>query len=108
MGVDNIVMSLWEVNDKITSEQMVSFYNGFLEQRNDLNTSLRNMKLGYLEANDSYSCHPYYWASFIHLGSNMYFDDGGASKNIMYWLLGFVIVAVLILLIWYRNRKRAY
>ena len=108
VGVDNIVMSLWEVNDKITSEQMVSFYNGFLEQRNDLNTSLRNMKLGYLEANDSYSCHPYYWASFIHLGSNMYFDDGGASKNIMYWLLGFVIVAVLILLIWYRNRKRAY
>lgn len=75
VGVPNVIMSLWEVNDRITSTQMVEFYNNLLNEGLELNSSLRKVKLDYIAAGDSYLSHPYYWSSFIHLGQNTTFKN---------------------------------
>ncbi|MBO6661153.1 MAG: CHAT domain-containing protein [Roseivirga sp.] len=97
VGVPNIVMSLWEVNDRITSSQMVEFYNNFLSEKQDLNSSLRKVKLDYIKDGDSYLSHPYYWASFIHVGQNTSLEKSFIGQKWMLYLIGlFFIIGVMI------------
>jgi CHAT domain-containing protein len=58
-GVKQVLMSLWAVPDKETTELMVNFYNNLLHE-NDANTAL---KLAQLSMKKKYS--PYYWAGFV-------------------------------------------
>lgn len=83
VGVPNIIMSLWEVNDRTTSSQMVDFYENLLNEGLGLNQSLRGVKLDYIAENDSYASHPYFWASFIHLGSGSDFVDDSSGYNLI-------------------------
>lgn len=96
VGVPNIVMSLWEVDDRTTSTQMVSFYENFLNERLDLNSSLRKVKLDYIEKGDSYQSHPYYWASFVHLGQNTGFETGSPINSV---LIGVILLALVIMVL---------
>ena len=106
MGVPNIVMSLWEVNDRTTSSQMVDFYNNFLNNGLDLNSSLRQVKLDYIQEGDSYLSHPYYWASFIHLGQNIEFEESFLKRNLGLAILLMASASILIIMIfWYKKRK---
>ena len=57
-------MSLWQVNDKITSDLMESMYEEFINNGKTINQSLQKAKLDYLEDADSYLAHPFY---FPHL-----------------------------------------
>lgn len=93
VGVPNIVMSLWEVDDRTTSTQMVNFYENFLNNELDLNSSLRNVKLDYIEKGDSYQSHPYYWASFVHLGQNADFEADSSNPGLM---IGLLLLALLV------------
>ncbi|WP_273276094.1 CHAT domain-containing tetratricopeptide repeat protein [Roseivirga sp.] len=106
VGVPNIVMSLWEVNDRTTSSQMVDFYNNFLNNGLDLNSSLRQVKLDYIKEGDSYLSHPYYWASFIHLGQNIEFEESFLKRNLGLAFLLMASASILIIMIfWYKKRK---
>lgn len=105
VGVPNVVMSLWEVNDKTTSSQMVEFYDNFLNKRYDLNSSLRQVKLDYIEAGDSYLSHPYFWASFIHLGQNTSFERSFLERNMLF-LIVLLTVGLLSGGIFVVNKKR--
>jgi CHAT domain-containing protein/tetratricopeptide (TPR) repeat protein len=58
-GVKQVLMSLWAVPDKETTELMLNFYNNLLHD-NDANTAL---KLAQLSMKRKYS--PYYWAGFV-------------------------------------------
>ncbi|MBO3698726.1 CHAT domain-containing protein [Roseivirga sp. E12] len=82
VGVPSVVMSLWKVNDQITSEIMVDMYESFRESHT-INESLRQAKLNYLERSDEYSAHPYYWAAFLQLGENVRKDQRKSG-----WTLG--------------------
>lgn len=64
----NLVMSSWVVDDKSSSEILVSFFQNL---KNDMNpaTSLRNAKLEYLNNSSMINAHPSYWASFNYFGS---------------------------------------
>lgn len=68
-GAKNILFSLWQVNDKSTTELMSSFYDHF-EKHNSKSFALHQSKLEYLQ-NPNIRNHkksPYYWAGFVYYG----------------------------------------
>ena len=106
VGVPNIIMSLWSVNDKITSQQMLNFYNLYFNENQSINKSLRDLKMDFIEDADSYLAHPYYWASFVHLGADL--EEKEAHINLS-WLEYCLIVLLMIGLVLsyngYKKRK---
>ena len=64
-GVGTIVMSLWNVNDKVTSEFMVAFYEQLTDKAN-----VWNKRKAFEEAKEiirKKHSDPYYWAAFVML-----------------------------------------
>lgn len=107
VGVPSVVMSLWKVNDKITSGLMVDMYDSFVHKGLPINESLRMAKLNYLKDSDDYSAHPYYWASFLHLGQNTT-NQYSEPWSLQYWLIVIVtLVIVFLIAIQAKKRKRA-
>jgi CHAT domain-containing protein len=62
-GAPSLMVSLWAVNDRSTSELMQSFYR-HMADGTPKRTALR---LAQLEMLERYG-HPYYWAPFILMG----------------------------------------
>ncbi len=60
-GVDEIVVSLWPVDDEITKELMIIFYNNLLNRREPTATALHNAKAEMRKRNPA----PHLWAGFI-------------------------------------------
>jgi CHAT domain-containing protein len=66
-GAQNMVVSLWTVNDSSTSQLMNSFYTHLLNDKNtDLSKALRIAKLEMINS-DGFSA-PYFWAPFVLVG----------------------------------------
>lgn len=92
-GSESVLMSLWSVSDKATSEIMVHFYEN-LESGLSKNESLRNAKLAFVKNEKSLKHHPYYWAAFTPIGKmDALFND---SFGLPFWCLfggiGFLFV----------------
>ncbi len=104
-GLPSIVMSLWQVNDKITSNLMESMYSEFINDGRSINESLQSAKLSYLDKADSYLAHPFYWASFVHLGDNIYYSEPSKANS---WILyiSISVILILVILLGYKKRKR--
>src|SRR6185369_10862023 len=64
-GTPSLVVSLWTVNDRSTSQLMRTFYEG-LGHHPSKSHALREAML---EVKKSFP-HPYYWAPFILLGKS--------------------------------------
>ncbi len=58
-GVDFMIMSLWQVPDKETSEFMISFYNKLIKQKDIKQAFYQTQK----EMRTKYD--PYFWAAFV-------------------------------------------
>jgi CHAT domain-containing protein/Tfp pilus assembly protein PilF len=65
-GARSLLMSLWKVPDKETSDLMVAFYEG-LGRGEGRAESLRGAKLALRDSPES--SHPFYWAAFTMVGS---------------------------------------
>ena len=67
-GAKNIIVSLWPVSDKSTSELLIAFYDNYLKNKQQMPFSecLRNAKLKMI-SEEKFS-HPYYWSPFILIG----------------------------------------
>ena len=103
VGVPSIVMSLWSVNDKVTSELMVNTHK-LLNEKVPINMAIAQTKRDYLKKSDNYTAHPYYWAAFISLGSPIAIESTThAWVNIV--LIGSIAVLVLLLFLIWRKRK---
>ena len=72
-GVPAIISSLWSAPDHATQEIMTSFYQK-LNAGNSITASIRQSKLAFL-LNNAFTkqAHPFYWAGFVHHGSNANF-----------------------------------
>jgi CHAT domain-containing protein len=77
VGVPSVLATLWNVNDKSTSDMMIEFYRQ-LKNHNGYTTkakALQNTQQWWLQeaAKDisdiSYPKHPYYWAPFLLIGN---------------------------------------
>jgi CHAT domain-containing protein len=62
-GADQVIASLWEVNDSPTSQLMEQMYRGIREGR-DPADALREAKLRFIRARDVRR-HPRFWAPFV-------------------------------------------
>lgn len=63
-GANNIMVSLWSVADKSTSDLMIDFYNDV--DRTTFSGALKTAKLKMIKNKESSA--PYYWAPFILVG----------------------------------------
>ncbi len=73
-GASTVAVSLWNVNDRATSELMVAFYEGIVggpEGRGEktLAEAMARAKRQMLVSERRAYRHPYYWAPFVLIGS---------------------------------------
>ncbi|MEL6561308.1 MAG: CHAT domain-containing tetratricopeptide repeat protein [Bacteroidota bacterium] len=100
-GVPSIVMSHWNVDDKITSRLMSLFYKHLSEgKRKD--QALRDAKLELMNESDPAISNPYYWAAFVVVGDVSPLSDDGIP--IVFWVLGLVVLIVISWTITKRNK----
>lgn len=89
-GAQNLLFSIWKVNDYTTSVFMGYFYKS-IKKNNSYFESNHQAKLAFL--NDTKISNakksPYYWASFVYYGG---IEDKDKNNNL---LLGFVIATIL-------------
>lgn len=85
-GSPSVMHSLWNAQDKVTSQIMVSFYQG-LEEGKTKAEALRDAKLAYLESAHGAYLHPYYWSAFVINGNYeaVDFDESGYTYV---WFIG--------------------
>ena len=82
-GVPSIVMSLWKVDDKATSQLMPYFYENLSEEM-PKNEALHQAKLTFLKKEDLSKIHPHYWAGFVSIGDVQPIKNG---RNWGIWLI---------------------
>ncbi len=63
-GANNLMVSLWKVQDQATADLMVSFYQEHLNGKSkNFSAPLRQAKLQLIRTEDF--SHPYYWSAFV-------------------------------------------
>jgi CHAT domain-containing protein len=62
VGTKRLIVSLWDVDDKVTAELMSKFYQKHLIEKRNISSSLREAQLEILRDNRWKS--PFYWAAF--------------------------------------------
>jgi CHAT domain-containing protein/uncharacterized protein HemY len=67
VGVPSVIATLWEVNDRLTSELMKNFYKNLKNEGKFDYENLRQAQLDIMRRTDKYG-QPYYWAPFILIG----------------------------------------
>ncbi|MDF9798405.1 CHAT domain-containing protein [Catalinimonas alkaloidigena] len=100
-GVPNVLMSLWAVSDRSTSQLMQNFYQA-LNKGSSKAEALRTAKLQYLEQADANTAAPYYWSGFVLISNNQ--DPGESNFPVLFFLLPMI---ALILAGWFYFRKKA-
>ncbi len=93
-GAKTVIPSLWEVNDKSTTNITSDFYR-YLSEGSTKSEALHKAKLLYLKNNSDAEASPYYWASLIIIGENSVLKP--QFQVSFYLKLGLGILVVLIL-----------
>ncbi|MGB3780238.1 MAG: CHAT domain-containing tetratricopeptide repeat protein [Tunicatimonas sp.] len=92
-GCPNVTMSLWNADDRSTSQIMQHFF-GQLHGGAAKDQALRTAKLDYLDGARSAQAHPYYWAAFVQVGnSDPLSATGGFSE--WWWVVAGALVLIL-------------
>jgi len=96
-GVNNVVVSLWNVNDKATSSLMGDFYK-HLAENTSFEHALQNSKLDYLNNNSipNTKKSPYYWAGFVPI-KNTYESFRVADADWGWNHFFFIVLGVILL-----------
>jgi hypothetical protein len=101
-GCQNILMSLWKVNDQASNVLMEDFYAQLLEGT-AVDEALRGAKLRYLERSDELSADPKIWAPLVAYGSaDQIFRPSFSYRYILFATIALVAVFAIVFL-----RKRA-
>ena len=103
-GCENIVMSLWKVNDRTTAGLMKIFFRNLSDGMNK-DEALRQAKLSFLnDSKNRHFAHPYYWSGFILSGDALPLYSGEACPY-MFILQSCTVCVLLITLILWRIMK---
>ena len=98
-GCPSIVMTLWQVSDKSSSELMTSFYR-YLKKGRSKQEAMRLAKIDYLASADDLTSNPYFWSGFVVVG------DGTPiyrKSGVTYWLMVVAIFAGTLFFLQYRR-----
>lgn len=95
-GVQNLLVSLWKVNDKATSILMRNFYKNYSKTKSKTK-AIHQAKLEYLKdktiSNSKKT--PYYWSSFIYIGNT---ETTTTSNKYIYITIGLLLLVFYIFL----------
>jgi CHAT domain-containing protein len=100
IGVPTSVVSLWKIPSGATENVLTKFYT-YLNQRQSVVQSLRQSKLDYLQTAALNS--PYYWAGLIPVGDTEYAPIG--NKNGWWIALILAVVVGLCAFVFYSKKK---
>lgn len=96
-GAQNLLFSLWKVNDYTTSVFMDNFYKNYKESQSYFEANA-NAKLDFLK-NKSISNakkSPYYWSAFVYYGE---LETKKNTANYIFYSIGFLILIGLFLVV---------
>lgn len=102
-GCENILMSLWKVNDQTSIGLMDDFYR-FLIQGETIDNALRNAKLKYLETADEITADPMSWAPMVAYGDLEKIFPKQNSRT-TWSIVGIGTLLLVALLVYFRRRK---
>jgi CHAT domain-containing protein len=96
-GNPSLLVSLWQVNDQITSQFMQIYYQHLLKGLPKAQ-ALQQTQLDYLQFSQGLAAHPAYWSPFVQVGHNAPITTAkSTSIRWAWWLLGGGAVALLVL-----------
>ncbi|MEP2771391.1 MAG: CHAT domain-containing tetratricopeptide repeat protein [Fulvivirga sp.] len=104
-GVENIMLSLWKVNDYSTSKLMAYFYENYADEK-QASMAVHKAKLDYLGdekiALDKKS--PYYWASFVYYGGLQ--KEVTHTTQFVWYIVGTIVLLLVVSVEGYKIRNR--
>ncbi len=100
-GTKSLLLSAWEVSDKVAPELMGMFYSN-LEKGMTKSKALQQAKLAYLESSDGTRSNPFYWGSFYMIGD---MSPISISSPFNYLYVGISATCFLLFFIVYLNRR---
>jgi CHAT domain-containing protein len=103
-GAKSIVMALWPVEDKTSSELMANFYSN-LASSQCISDALQNAKITYIDHADEISAHPYFWAGYILTGNPSVTYEIRKPKT-KYYLLG--AIGLLAIIVFVLGKRRIF
>lgn len=92
-GAKQQLVSLWQVNDKSTSQLMSSFYNHYFDGHS-VGYSNTQSKRDYLnnESIKNAKKSPYYWGAFIAISPQVQIEPGN-----LWWIIGFIALTIILI-----------
>ncbi|QXP61041.1 CHAT domain-containing protein [Olleya sp. HaHaR_3_96] len=102
-GVENLLFSLWKINDLSTSKLMASFYKNYSKTHSAFIANHLS-KIDYLNNPEisNIKKSPYYWSAFTYYGDLTPITVSNYSKYIVFTIIGLAIA----LLLWFIIRRR--
>lgn len=104
-GCPSLLMTLWSVDDRATSEIALQFYQN-LRQQLTISNSLRAAKKEYLRQHTGDLTNPVYWAGMVMIGQNQIVLMETKSSLISYGPGIVAGIAVLLIALFFLSRKK--
>jgi hypothetical protein len=101
-GAQSIVMSLWDINDVVTSSLMEDFYKYLMKDR-DISSSLNKSKREFINEADELSSHPVHWAGFVVYGTKN--DLISQSNRNIYYIIGIALLFSFVIFLFFYKRN---
>jgi CHAT domain-containing protein len=102
-GADNVLISLWDIDDNASQLFIRKFMEYYLTD-NTVHKALKQAQL-YLRNQTVYK-HPYYWASFVCVGIDQEPKTNLFGKPFLVYLSGCILLSFIMLIFWFLRRKR--
>jgi CHAT domain-containing protein/tetratricopeptide (TPR) repeat protein len=100
-GAASLLVSLWQVNDRVSAELMEEFYVN-LRAGQSKALALRNAQLEFLKNNEGNSTHPAFWSSYVLLGDHSALDLKQNTFHYLYWILLALGVGILMVMLYFK------
>lgn len=91
-GCPSIVMTLWEVEDKVSANLMLNFYK-YLFKGYSKAEALRKAKMDHIKTADPLKAHPYFWQGYILVGDP---SPIKLNNNVIIAILMFSVVLIVL------------
>lgn len=101
-GIQNLLFSLWQINDLSTAQIMTSFYTNFSNHQSAFIANSQS-KLEYLN-NESISNtkkSPYYWSAFVYYGAL----KQESTQNFNFYIFFGIIILLIALFLFFKRKK---
>ncbi|MDA3824190.1 MAG: CHAT domain-containing protein, partial [Bacteroidales bacterium] len=92
-GCPSIVMTLWQVSDRSSSELMSGFYKN-LRKGKTKKKALRQAKIDYIKSSDNLKSNPYFWSAFMVVGDNSPLYGTGAAVYFGIIISFFILIVI--------------